>query len=133
MFSLSEKITGFPAIGKWVAPPKRSLDGFCEHPIVRNGYSQVSAPEVPTWQKYLVATRRFALKKKGWLQERPILIVFICWFPKMGVPKYGWFIGKNPIKMDDLGVPLFLETTILAYSIYMVVVNQIKYDKRCNG
>ena len=32
-------------------------------------------------------------------------------FPKIGVPQNGWFIGGNPIKMDDLGVPLFLETT----------------------
>ncbi len=33
-------------------------------------------------------------------------------FPKIGVPQNGWFIIKNPIKMDDLGVPLFLETSI---------------------
>ncbi len=33
-------------------------------------------------------------------------------FPKIGVPRNGWFIMQNPIKMDDLRVPLFLETPI---------------------
>ena len=32
-------------------------------------------------------------------------------FPKIGVPQNGWFIMGNPIKMDDLRVPLFLETS----------------------
>ena len=31
---------------------------------------------------------------------------------KIGVPQSGWFIMELPIKMDDLGVPLFLETPI---------------------
>ena len=33
-------------------------------------------------------------------------------FPKIGVPQNGWFIMENPIKMHDLGIPLFLETSI---------------------
>ena len=43
------------------------------------------------------------------MQARPERI----WvFPTIGVLQNGWFIMENPIKMDDLGVPLFSETSI---------------------
>ena len=32
-----------------------------------------------------------------------------------GIPKFGWFIRENLIKMDDLEVTLFLETPIFIF------------------
>ncbi len=38
---------------------------------------------------------------------QPYQIEIFTWvFPKIAVPQNGWFMVKNTIKMDDLGVPL---------------------------
>jgi len=44
-------------------------------------------------------------------------------FPKIGIPQNGWFIVEYPIKMDDLGVPLFSETSM--YGVNLVVFHPL--------
>ena len=38
--------------------------------------------------------------------------------PKIVVPQNGWFIMEHHIKMDNLGVPLFLETPIWSHVLF---------------
>ena len=56
------------------------------------------------------------LRSSEWSSKLTVLlsktIPYMGVEPKIGVPQNGWFIRENPIKMDGLGVPLFLETPI---------------------
>ena len=54
----------------------------------------------------------------GSVGYNPNVYIYIWVFPKIGVPQNGWFLMDNHIKMDDLGVPLFSETSIYIPFIY---------------
>ena len=48
----------------------------------------------------------------------------------VGSPKWLVYFMENPIKMDDLGVPLFQETSIYMYHI---ALNRQLYAPKCES
>ena len=57
--------------------------------------------------------------------------VGVIWvFPKIGVPQNGWFMMENSLKMDDLGVPLFLENTHIPFTNHLLTSWDIQVIRR---
>ena len=82
-----------------------SRKGFASRQLMRIGVFCFSPVILLTTNR--LKTASFKNPKKN------IYIYIYIWaFPKIGIPQNAWFIMENPIKMDDLGVPLFLEAPI---------------------
>jgi len=54
---------------------------------------------------------KFSLDSHGWPPGLVFGNVSTWVFPKIGVLQNGWFIVENPIKLEDLGVQPFKETS----------------------
>ena len=55
----------------------------------------------------------------------PVWMRAIWGFPSIGVPQNRWFLLENPIKMDDLEVPLFQESPIEVRSTNITIFHEL--------
>ena len=88
-----------------VQPPflETHIHGIFIYGILKGSFPKQNFPKVfCCWKDSRIPT-----------QKSPHFVSpFTKWvFPKIGVPQNGWCIMENPIKMDDLKVPQFSETS----------------------
>ena len=90
----------------------RKIKQVCHRNLEENSNTWAKQKQVP--HIFLVIAASWDIRSCGLLSgssKSRTHIISTWMFPKMGMgPQSGWFTMENPIKMDDLGVSLFLET-----------------------
>ena len=80
---------------------------------------EMLTPESPIKKSHGKVTMEFPVFRFSHPRTHEIVVVYLEVSIVMGVPNTGWFIRENPIKLDDLGVPIFQETSICSQNFPM--------------